>query len=135
MGSEQYLTIRVDSRNGVIRIALAGVVDVATVAALKQELLEAEQDDTASIMVDLRDVTFIDSQGLDTFLRARERAQSNGHRLLIVGASPSARRLLQTTGTEFLIDEQEAISVLRRFTGIEIVRPVFAEASGEASDV
>jgi anti-anti-sigma factor len=135
MGSEQYLTTRIDSRNGVTRIALAGEVDMATVPVLKQQLAQAEQDGAASIMVDLRDVTFIDSQGLHALLRARERAQSNGHRLLIVGASPSARRLFQITGKEFLIDEQEAVSVLRRFTGIEIVRPVFAEASHEASDV
>jgi anti-anti-sigma factor len=59
-------------------------------------------------MLDLRDVSFVDSSGLHAFLQASERAKANRHRMVLIGARPSTRRLFALTGTEFLLDEQEA---------------------------
>jgi hypothetical protein len=61
--------------------------------------------------------TFLDCSALHAFLAARDRAKMNGHRLILVGASSLARRLFELAGTGFLLDEQEAVSVLDRFTG------------------
>jgi STAS domain-containing protein len=45
------------------------------------------------------ETTFIDSSGLKEFVEARSRAKDNGHRLLMSGASPAARRLFELTET------------------------------------
>jgi anti-anti-sigma factor len=116
MGFAPQLTARIESRNGVARIALEGDLDMATVPVLSDHLGHFEADGVAGIMLDLRDLTFVDCSGLRVFLEARERSNANGHRFILVGASPGARRLFELTGTKFLLDEQEAVSLLDRFT-------------------
>jgi anti-anti-sigma factor len=117
MGSVPSFGADVESRNGVARIALSGELDLAAVPIVNEQLSRFEQAGVDEIMLDLRDLTFVDSMGLHAFLEARERADSNGHRLTLVGASPSARRLFELTDTQFLMDEQDAVSVLDRFIG------------------
>jgi anti-sigma B factor antagonist len=70
-----------------------------------------------AFILDLRDLTFLDSSGLHAFLRARNDAEENGHRLYLVGASPAARSVFRVTETEFLLDQPEATQFLDRFSG------------------
>jgi anti-sigma B factor antagonist len=116
MGFAPQLTARIESRNGVARIALEGDLDMATVPVLTDHLGRFEADGVAGIMLDLRELTFVDCSGLRVFLAARARSNANGHRFILVGATPGARRLFELTGTQFLLDEQDAVSLLDRFT-------------------
>lgn len=117
MGPGPSFTTRIESRNGVARVSLVGDLDVATVPVLEAELARVEGDGVGGVMLDLRDLAFIDSSGLQAVLLARSRAEGNGHRLILIGARATARRLFELTGTEFLLDEQEAVSLLDQFTG------------------
>jgi anti-sigma B factor antagonist len=117
MGPDAIFTARLEKRNGVARVAMSGELDISTVTDLTEQLARVEQDGVTSIMLDLRDLAFIDSSGLHAFLQARDRASTNGHRLILVGAGALPRRLFEITGTEFLLDEHEAISALDQFTG------------------
>ena len=123
MGSDPHFTTRTETRNGVARIALSGKLDVASVPVLKEPLTRFEDDGVSAIMLDLRDLTFIDSAGLHAFLQARTRAKANGHRLVFIRARAQTRRIFELTGTQFLIDDQEAVSVLDQFAGsnVEVV--------------
>ena len=104
MGTGQALTTRIDARNGVTSIAFSGELDLATVPVMNDQLAALEQDDTKVIVLDLRDLRFIDSSGLHEIVQAYRRSESNGHRLLVVGANPLTRRLCELTGTEFILD-------------------------------
>jgi anti-anti-sigma factor len=115
MGTGAELTIQIDARNGVTRIALAGELDMATVPILDHQLTASERD--GAIVLDLRDLGFIDSSGLHALVRAYGRSEQNGHRLLVVGANPIVRRLCEVTGTEFLLDAKGTADLLGRFTG------------------
>jgi anti-anti-sigma factor len=117
MGSASQFTARVESRSDVARIAMTGELDTATVPTLLGQLTPIEQNGFNAIMLDLREVSFVDSSGLRAFLEASQRAKTNGHRLILIGASPSLRRLFALTRMEFLLDEQDAASTLGRFTG------------------
>lgn len=119
MGSEQQFTAQVNSRNGVASIALRGELDLATVSDLEGYLTPFESNGVSAIMLDLRELTFMDSAALHSLVRARERAETNGQRLILVGARPTARRLLELTGTEYLLDDRETVGVLNRFVGSE----------------
>jgi anti-sigma B factor antagonist len=119
MGSEQQFTAQVNSRNGVASIALRGELDLATVPDLEGHLAPFESNGVSAIMLDLRELTFIDSVALQSLVRARERAETNGQRLILVGARPTARRLLELTGTEYLLDDRDTVGVLNRFVGSE----------------
>jgi anti-sigma B factor antagonist len=93
----------------VVTIALRGELDMATAPILADNLAPFEGNGVSTIVLDLQDLTFIDSSGLLAFLEARRRAMSNGHRLLLSEPSPVARRLIELTGTQSLLDEQESL--------------------------
>jgi anti-sigma B factor antagonist len=114
MVSAPAFTSQVEWRNDIALVALSGELDLATAPLLEGCLAPVEADGPVSIMVDLGDLIFIDSTGLGVLLRARGRAETNGRQLLVVGASPAARRLFELTGTQFLIDQQ-AVGVLHQF--------------------
>ena len=122
MGPASDLSLRIEARNGVVRIVVGGELDMASAPALAGSLEGAELGGIDAIILDLRDTRFIDSSGLRAILKASERAKSNGHQLAIVGVNPSARHLFESTGTEHLIDEQEFVTVLTRFTDGHIHR-------------
>ena len=117
VGTSEALTTRIDARNGVTTIALSGELDLATVSILNDQLSALERDGCAAVLLDLRELSFIDSSGLSALVRAYKRAGANGHRFLLVGASPFARRLCEMTGTQFLLEEQGTVQLLGRSTG------------------
>jgi anti-anti-sigma factor len=123
-GSGLPLTVHVETRNGVAWLALEGELDISTAPILREHVAGlVDGDGLSAIMLDLRNLSFADSTGLHEFLEARNYAESNGHRLLLVGASRPVRRLFELTSTEHLLDEREAVSVLDRFTGQNGRRP------------
>jgi anti-anti-sigma factor len=105
MGLQPPFGARSQENDGVATIALTGELDMATAPILSDSLAPFDGNGVSTIILDLHDLTFIDSSGLLAFLEARRRAMSNGHRVLLSGASPSARRLFELTGTQFLLDE------------------------------
>ena len=115
MGSDLRFDVRVESRNGVAHVAVVGELDLATASTLGDELDEVERDSVRDVMLDMRDVTFVDSTGLNVVLQAWTRAQQNGHRLVVVGASRSTRRLCHIAGTEFILDDPSATEILDGF--------------------
>jgi anti-sigma B factor antagonist len=135
MESAPQLTARIDSRNGVVRVAMTGELDSATVPMLTEHLATIERDGASALILDLRDVTFIDSSGLHAFLQASKRAKTNGHRMILTGANLYMRRLFALTGTEYLLDEQEAVSILGQFTGRRDGRTARAPSMEAALDV
>ena len=71
--------------------------------------------------LDLSELTFLGSSALHVFLAARDRATANGQRLILVGATSSARRLFGITGTEFLLNDQDAPGVPDRFPAAQML--------------
>jgi anti-anti-sigma factor len=119
MGSEPQFSATINSRNGVANIALRGELDLASVSDLEGHLAPFERNGVSAIMLDMRELTFIDSVALSSIVRARQRAESNGQRLILVGARPTARRLFELTSREYLLDDEETVGALSRFVGSE----------------
>ena len=110
-------TVRTDVRNGVARLALIGELDMAAVAALQTHLDRVVNDGVRATMIDLRELTFMDSTGLHVLITAPDRAKQNGHRVAVVGVGGAPRKLLQITGTDgALIDEESGAELARRFS-------------------
>jgi anti-anti-sigma factor len=75
-----------------------GEIDMATVDELRRGLRRlVESAGERNVVVDLADVTFIDSSGLEALVRAEPRGTAS--RLVLRSASPAVRRLLEVTGT------------------------------------
>ena len=107
MGLQSLLETRSQEQNGVVTIVLSGDLDLATAPILSEKLAPFEGNGVSTIILDLQDLTFIDSTGMHTFLEARNRAMSNGQRLLVRGANPAAQRHIKIVGLQFLLDDPE----------------------------
>ncbi len=89
-------TERVDPRT--VRVRVAGELDLATSAALERELdgLVADGSRT-SIVLDLRDLAFLDSTGLRALWTVRQHALSAGGTLVLDEPSDPVLRILNMT--------------------------------------
>ena len=103
--------LRVSPPWGVIRPQ--GEIDLATASGFRQavgEALRAGGDPDAPTLrhyvVDLRQVTFLDSAGISVLALLARDAPARGHSVSLVGASPPVRTLLRITGLLGLVPEQ-----------------------------
>ena len=93
--------------------------------------MQVEQDGVRAVLLDLRELTFVDSTGLHAFLEAKSRAADNGHRFALVGANGQLKRILEVTATQEEFDEQEGVRLLDRFTRSSPRTSVGAEWSSD----
>jgi anti-sigma B factor antagonist len=90
--------IESSERDGVRLVAVSGELDVATVPLLAERLAEAEAGEARLIILDLNDVSFMDSTGLHLILGTQARSEQASHRLRISRSSPQVIRLLELAG-------------------------------------
>ena len=90
------ITVKRDRQATLVRVG--GELDIASSQALERELSELQAD--TLVIVDLRDVSFIDSTALGVLVRAHQRANDQQRRLGVVYAEGQVSRLLSLTGLE-----------------------------------
>jgi anti-sigma B factor antagonist len=90
---EPPLNIATVHSDGALRIVAQGELDLASAPALEQALLDAEETDVGTILLDIDGVTFIDSTGLRALLEAHARSRRDSNRLQITRGGPQAQRL------------------------------------------
>ena len=89
--------VQVHRRPGATVVAPAGEIDVATVDEVRARLKEAEAAGGA-VVLDLREVSFMDTSGLQlVFEQQRWAAQTTG-RFAVVRGSPGLQRLFEIAG-------------------------------------
>ncbi|MGZ4334153.1 MAG: STAS domain-containing protein [Gaiellaceae bacterium] len=89
----------VDRRDGVVVVSLAGELDLYNAEEIRASLLDALAAEPQLLVVDLQEVTFIDSTALGVLIEARSRmADRNGFRLAAPGLE--ARRALEVSGLD-----------------------------------
>src|SRR4051794_14925979 len=79
-------------------VALRGELDIDSVGAVRAALADLQAAGWAGIVLDLRELSFIDSMGLSLLLEADGAARRRGASLAIVDGSPAVARLLEVVG-------------------------------------
>jgi anti-sigma B factor antagonist len=94
------------SREGdAARITVSGELDIGSADELDRAIRDVEESEIGAIVVDLSDLSFMDSTGLSVLLRASKRARGEGDRLRFLQSQhDSVTRLLELTGTRELLD-------------------------------
>jgi len=100
----QPFSVTVSSHDGSTRVALKGELDLAGVDRADEALREAESLGMRLVVLDMAELTFVDSTGLEVILRAARRAQGNGSRLVLARPAPHVRKLLQLTAIDQSLD-------------------------------
>ncbi len=80
-------------------IALGGELDLASAPELERELLDAEAGNPARVVIDLSDLGFMDSTGLQALLRTRERASAGSYELALRRGPHQVQRVFELTKT------------------------------------
>jgi anti-sigma B factor antagonist len=93
----EILDVSSEDRNGLVHVALAGELDLSTVAKVQEELRRVGANAPATLVVDLSKLTFLDSTGLRCIVTADERARAEGRRIVIVRGPDAVQRVFTIT--------------------------------------
>jgi anti-sigma B factor antagonist len=97
-----------------LHITLAGELDISNVERFEQNLMELEHPRPSLIVLDLRDVRFIDSTGLSLLLNADARARRQSRHVTIVSGNGPARRIMRTVALDQILDVKTDLPKTRR---------------------
>src|SRR3954453_13511754 len=80
---------------GAVSIRLRGALDLAYAYRFDDELRHAERDASSCLVLDLRELDFVDSAGISRHLATRRRERRAGRPLVLVRASKAVQSFLQ----------------------------------------
>jgi anti-sigma B factor antagonist len=104
---------------GAVCVALRGELDLDHAYTFDEELRRIERARPQCLVLDLRELSFLDSCGLARLLAARRRARRERRRLLLVRGSPPVERLMAITAVgEHFEMVAEVPEELRASTGL-----------------
>jgi anti-sigma B factor antagonist len=103
LGSHPRLRVWIEERPARVEIRVAGELDLATVPQLRQ-VLDAHARSGQTMVIDLREIEFIDSMGLAALVRAHHRAIARGAKLELVPASERVHKVFTLTHVDRLFD-------------------------------
>jgi anti-sigma B factor antagonist len=97
---EALEALRIESQTGDGRLVvrLGGELDMASAPLLQAALEGAEKEASSTLVLDLRELRFMDSTGLRIILLARERCSSAGLQFAVTPGSSQVQRLLAVSG-------------------------------------
>lgn len=84
-------------------LTIAGELDLRTSPQLEQSLDRVWASGAELVILDLRQIEFMDSTGLRVLLSAHQRAQERGRRFALVRGADQVERVLTLTGVRDLL--------------------------------
>lgn len=108
----EILDVSSEDRNGLVHVALAGELDLSTVAKVQEELRRVEANAPATLVVDLSKLTFLDSTGLRCIVTADERARAEGRRIVIVRGPDAVQRVFTITRLDDRLEMVDDVSTI-----------------------
>jgi anti-anti-sigma factor len=100
MNERPYLAIITEHHSQRSVVRLQGELDVSTSDRLRHAIGSALEDHPPILVADLSGLDFADCTGISILVCAQKRLAAGGSELLITGAKPIVRRLLQLTGLD-----------------------------------
>ena len=97
--------VSIDRRSDGVAVRIVGELDAAAVFRLEPVLEEiAVGAETRRIVLDLRDLRFVDSAGLAVLVAAHERFQARGVEVFFIRPGANVMRVLELTGLDAAFD-------------------------------
>lgn len=94
------LEVETEERESGACIALRGELDLFSAKALEAELERLEAGGPDVLVLDLRELSFIDSSGLRVLLAADGRAREQARRFVVVRAPEGVQRIFHIAGLD-----------------------------------
>jgi anti-anti-sigma factor len=97
-GTGARLNLTIAARGKVMVITPRGEIDLTSARIFEGCLLSAAGECDEPLIVDLRNVSFMDSTGLHALCRAQQELQTTGRRITVCNPIDSVRKLFEVTG-------------------------------------
>jgi len=97
MSSTPLFRVAVQPERERVRVIPHGELDLDTVKQLERQIADLRARGFATIVLDLRQLTFMDSTGLRLLVELDAESRSNGFRFAILDCEGPVRRLLELT--------------------------------------
>jgi anti-sigma B factor antagonist len=99
----ELLSLAIEPGVAQTTVRVRGEIDLATAPKMRECLVSLAED----VVVDLRDVSFVDSQAIGVLLAEHMRREKSGARLVVRGASAMALAIFELTGAVELLNLQD----------------------------
>ncbi|MDX6642907.1 MAG: anti-sigma factor antagonist [Solirubrobacteraceae bacterium] len=86
-----------------VLVKIRGDLDVQVAARATDALTELEAGEPSSLVIDLREVSFMDSSGMAVIASAHARATAAGRRFAVVAPPAGVRHAFEISGLEEMI--------------------------------
>jgi anti-sigma B factor antagonist len=103
-GARPVLTLELAHTDGGCTVRCGGEIDLATAERLRDVLDRVVADGTGRVVLDIGDVTFIDSNGLNAIVTAYTDLRARGRTLQVRRPSRQARRLFAISLIDTIVD-------------------------------
>jgi anti-anti-sigma factor len=97
---QSHFRVETRSEGSATVLTVTGELDLASAPALEEELEQVLNGGSGLVVVDLRQLEFIDSTGLSVLVKAHQRAQDADASFGLVRGGAQVQRLLSLTGLE-----------------------------------
>jgi len=105
--TSELVTVTVSTSGTVVRVTAAGEVDSTSAPVLREQIDAVLDSGAPEFVVDLVQVSFLDSAGLCVLAAAHRRAGERGIRMRVLASSRAVIRPLQITGLWSLLGASE----------------------------
>ena len=92
--------VTAEDRGDLVHLRLSGELDISTAPKVEDELARVEPNRPELIVLDLRNLAFMDSTGLRLLIAADTRARQQNRRLTIVKGPEAVQRVFRITRLE-----------------------------------
>ena len=104
MAFDSLFKVHSEARDGAVVVVASGEIDLATSPQLR-DALTAPDAQASTVVLDLRQVTFIDSSGLGVIVGQQKRSQEDGHQFVVaVDRASAVQRILDLSGLIKILD-------------------------------
>jgi anti-anti-sigma factor len=101
---DQGLSVGSEEREGIYRISLQGELDVSTAPQFNSALADPRIRNCHTLVVDLSELTFMDSTGLSAVLVGEMHARTRGQRFAVVRGPRHVQELFRLTGVDHFLE-------------------------------
>jgi anti-sigma B factor antagonist len=101
-----------DKQGDNVHVRMRGDLDISTAPRLEEELRRVEAEAPATLVLDLRELSFMDSTGLRLLITADARAHEQRRRFVLVRGSDMIQRVLRITRLDErleIVDDADAV--------------------------
>lgn len=98
------LSVDIENGRSAARLALKGELDISSAGRVEEQLSTLQQRKLELLVLDLRELEFMDSTGLRIIVRADEAARANGTRFVIVRGPEPVHRVFEIVGLDTRLD-------------------------------